>query len=210
MRRHAGPADEQRRKHPGVAAATVVTGRPPAATALGRAARHLGADQLDEVDQHRGRVAAASVERLNDQLPGPPGRQLAAAGAQAVTGEHGDRAVTLQDRRQLTGQLTGVTTGSVNGRGGKHSHIDRRASQPDGVTDLARLGLRQRPLGAGVDVHRISAQRGGHIVDRRGRNDGGPGSSGEQCEGRNNEAAPHEATLSGVGRGATPGSTGCA
>ena len=200
----AGPADEQRRKHPGVASATVVTGRLAAGTTLGRPARHLVADQLDEIDQHRGGVAAAGVERLDDQLAGPTGRQLAAAGPQAVTGEHGDGAVTLQDRSELTGQLTGVTTGSVNGRGREHSHVDGRASHPDGVTDLACLGLRQRPLSGGVDVHRITAQRGGHIVDRHSLNDCRPGSSGEQCEDGNDKAAPHGATLSVAGRGAPP------
>ena len=140
--------------------------------------------------------------------PARPGWQLATAGPQAVTGEHGDGAVTLQGRSQLTGQLTGVTTGSVNGRGREHSHVDRRASHPDGVTDLARLGLRQRPLSGGVDVHRITAQRGGHIVDRRSPNDCRPGGSGEQREDGNDEAAPHEATLSVAGRG-TPPPTGC-
>ena len=196
---NAGPADQQRRKHPAVAPTAVVPGRLLAGTLLSRPARRLGPDQLDEVDQHRSGVAAASVERLNGQLAGPPGWQLATAGPQALTGEHGDRAVTLQVRSQLTGQLTGVTTGSVNGRRRKHSDVDRRPRRPDGATDLARLGLGQRPLGGGVDVHRISAQSGGHIVDRRSLNDCRPAGSGEHREDGNDEATPHEATLSIAG-----------
>ena len=163
----------------------------------GRRGGRPGANGGDAGARGAAEVAGAGV------VDDPPGWQLATTGPQAVTGQHSDGAVTLQGRSQLTGQLTGVTTGSVNGRGREHSHVDRRASQPDGVTHLTSLGLRQRPLSSRVDVHRITAQRGGHIVDRRGPHDCRPGCAGEQREDGNDEAPPHEATLS-VARRETP------